>query len=240
MIFSTCLTTRSARITTRNTHLFICLSIRSIRLPTRSICMSRYYKYRRPRSTICRSFYNLILKHLRFKYGSEGSRIALFVKVTRNVTKVIRVSVMLLSQRWTDFTHCSGISIVASEQVNGGCLVNRASAIFATETQWLTLNIDDAVLSKPYQHNFTSFNESSCLSYLSFSISLTLLISDNLVQAPGASPIYLEMWFYSVWLIFFANVYVVNCSSPVNIYLFKVNYRKTRKRYEICSKLAVS
>ena len=99
MIFSTCLTTRSARIPTRNTHLFICLSIRSIRLPTRSICMSRYYKYRTPRSTICRSFYNLILKHLRFKYGSERSRIALFVKVTRNVTKVIRVSMMLLSQR---------------------------------------------------------------------------------------------------------------------------------------------
>ena len=139
---------------------FVCLYV----LSACTICMSRYYKYRRPRSTICRSFYNLILKHLRFKCGFVRNRVALFVKKIRSVTKVIRVSMMLLSQLWTDFTHCSGISIVASEQVNGGCLLNRGSAIFATETQWLTLNIDDTVLRKPYQHNFTSFNRSSSLS----------------------------------------------------------------------------
>ena len=79
------------------------------------------------------------MKHLRFKYGSERSRVALLVKMIRSVTKVKPVSVMLLNQLWTDFTHCSGISIVASEQVNGGYLLNRGSAIFATETQWLTL-----------------------------------------------------------------------------------------------------
>ena len=64
---------------------FICLHVLSACI----ICMSRYYKYRRPRSTICRSFYNLILKHLRFKYGSVRSRVVLFVKKIRSVTKVI-------------------------------------------------------------------------------------------------------------------------------------------------------